>query len=78
MIEVSFTEEFWPGQKEGTFIGRIEWYDDREPDKKYPFESQVVSSDRNAVEELREKYDLKDLTLEEFDGLLKEIDQLPG
>jgi len=26
MIWISFTEEYWPGQKEGTTIGRIEVY----------------------------------------------------
>lgn len=66
-IFVSFTEEFWPGQKEGTWIGRIE-YDRGE---RYPDELPLSTFDREGVEKLRDKYDFRDLTPEEFKELTK-------
>lgn len=71
-IFCSFIEEFWPGQKEGTWIGRIEYH----TDKMYPDEIPLSTFDRDAVEKLRDEYDFRDLTPEEFAELKKKAEEI--
>lgn len=71
-IFCSVIEEFWPGQKEGTWIGRVE-YDTGE---RYPDELRLATFDREGVEKLRDKYDFRDLTPEEFKELTKLVEEL--
>lgn len=64
---LSVIEEFWPGQKEGVCIGRIEVFDNK---LKYPhdvYEGRIVAS-REIFEKIREIFDFK-----EFNGPI-EID----
>ena len=51
---LSFIEEYWPGQREGTFIGRIEV-----SAKEGRWELGIGTFDRDGVERLRVSYDFK-------------------
>jgi len=70
---ISFTEEFWPGQKDGTWIGRMEY---RLPDQQFPDEMGFGSLDRAAVEELRAKYDFTEVDKKTFDTIVQEIERI--
>lgn len=64
---LSIIEEFWPGQKEGVCVGRIEVFDN---ELKYPYniyEGRIVAP-REIFEKIREIFDFK-----EFNGPM-EID----
>lgn len=70
---LSLIEEFWQGQKEGTFIGRLEY---GLPDQEFTDEFAIGAFDRDGVEKLREKYDLKTVDEETLKKIEKEIERL--
>jgi len=70
---LSFIEEFWPGQIEGTWIGRME-YRKTNDDGLHNSEIGIGTHDRLAVEQLRINYDFKTVSQEKFRDICKEIE----
>ncbi len=75
---ISFVEEFWVGQKKGTWIGRMEYYIVGGEDKLYPDEIGMGTFDREGVERLRERYDFKEVSGRTLKKIIKEIERLRG
>jgi hypothetical protein len=75
MYFISFVEEFWDGQREGTWIGRMEYSRDQDDwrDDKYPDEVAIGTANRDAIEALRDEWDFKDVTKEQLDMLKEKI-----
>lgn len=69
-IFVSFIEEFWPGQIEGTWIGRIE-HSPLKGESQYREEIGLYSFDRTEVEKLRGKYDFRNLSKKDLPSYRK-------
>ena len=72
---LSFVEEFWPGQLDGTWIGRIEYCEVGKEDM-FAEEVGIGTHDRDAVERLREKYDFKTVGEGKFSKLKRKVSEL--
>ena len=72
---LSFVEEFWQGQLDGTWIGRMEY---REAGKEGMFAEEIGigTHDRVAVEKLRDKYDFKTVSKRRFEKIKKIIKEM--
>ena len=70
---VSFTEEHWRSQKEGTYIGRLEY---RLLDQQYPDEFHIATHNRDAVLKLYQKYDCKEIERDELIALKMQIKEI--
>ena len=66
---ISFIEEFWDGQKPGTWIGRVKIHEDSGKST----EITLSSKNREEVEVLREKWDFKTYDLDKFTTFLIEL-----
>ena len=66
---ISFIEEFWDGQKPGTWIGRVEIHEDSGKST----EIALSSKNREEVEALREKWDFETYNLSKFTTFLIEL-----
>ncbi|HUX79454.1 MAG TPA: hypothetical protein VMW10_06910 [Alphaproteobacteria bacterium] len=67
----NFIEEFWYGQKEGTWIGRIEVHT-----KEGQWEIGIGTHDREAVGKLRKEYDFKTVTEKVYSRLKQKVSEL--
>lgn len=68
---LSFVEEFWPGQIDGTWIGRIEVHT-----KEGQWEIGIGTHNREVVEKLRDKYDFKTVGKRRFLNLKRKVSKL--
>ena len=72
---LSFIEEYWPGQIEGTWIGRVE-YKEKNSHGVFPNELGIGTSNRVAVIRLRDKYDFKTVSKRKFLKLKRKVSKL--
>ena len=72
---LSFVEEFWPGQLDETWIGRMEYHETGK-EGMFAEEIGIGTHDRAAVEKLRDKYDFEIVNKQTFQRLLKEIKKM--
>ena len=72
---LSFVEEFWPGQIEGTWIGRME-YRETNDNGLYNSEIGISTHDCLTIEQLRINYDFKTVSRKRFQKICKEIELL--
>ena len=72
---ISFIEEYWQGQKEGTWIGRME-FEEVGKEVMYPDEIWIGTFNRDGVEKLMDKYDFREVSERTFKKIKKEIERL--
>ena len=68
---LSFIEEYWRVQIEGTFIGRIEVFT-----KEGEWELRIYTYNADAVEKLRVKYDFKTVTKKVYLNIKRVVAEL--
>ena len=72
---ISFTEEFWPEQRENTWIGRMEYQEEGQHGL-FNDEKSITTNNREDVLKLREKYDFKTVNMRTFRRIINTIKAL--
>ena len=72
---INIVEEFWPGQREDTWIGRVEYIEESKYGD-YLEEINFSTFDRDGAEKLIQKYDFRTISKREFTKLKQKVAEL--